>query len=239
MSEVREATRKGVKGAAMRLRLIEATIAALTELGYAGASTSEVVRRAKVSRGALLHHFPTRAELLLATARHICEEQERFRRQRLKDVPRGTDRFFSITDAMWATMQRPESVALTELMLGSRADEELREPFAQVMREAASRLYDGPAEVAEDIGYSNARMVRAMAKLHIAAMRGLMVEQHYGGGDQHMDDAYELLVWYKQAAMRRLADPTFDESVRLDLDRPLRPPVVTMQRSGKKQNRQS
>lgn len=245
--ESRTDTPKADKGAVMRRRLIRATIEALTELGYSGATTIEVVRRAKVSRGALLHHFPTRSDLLLATTEYIFEAQERFRRHRLKDVDRGRARFLSITDAMWDTMQRPESVALTELMIGTRGDDELREPFAALMRQANARLYEGPSEVAEDIGYADARLVRSMAKLHVAAMRGLMIERHYyGGAEAQTDDAFELLAWYKHAVMRRLADPAFEDAVRLELERPLRTSlgageaaVVPMQQCPENQNNQS
>lgn len=213
------------RGAAMRLRLMRATIETLTSLGYGGTTTTEVVRRAGVSRGAMLHHFATRADLLVATADYILSEQETFRRKRLAGVERGVPRFFSITDAMWETMQRDESIALTELMLGSRGDPEVRDRFGALMRAASSRLSQGPDEVAEDIGYADQRLVRAMARLHVAAMRGLIIERRYIDGDDAAaasDDAFELLVWYKQAVMRRLTDPDFEQQIELGMSRPLK-----------------
>ena len=47
-------------------RLLDATVEELTAHGYAGMSTNEVIRRAGVSRGALVHHFPTKAQLAVA-----------------------------------------------------------------------------------------------------------------------------------------------------------------------------
>ena len=44
----------------MRARLLEATVELLVERGYAGTSTTLVSERAGVSRGAQLHHFPTK-----------------------------------------------------------------------------------------------------------------------------------------------------------------------------------
>ncbi len=49
-----------------RDRLLSATLESLHERGYSGTSTQEVCRRAGVSRGTLLHHFPTRIDLLCA-----------------------------------------------------------------------------------------------------------------------------------------------------------------------------
>src|SRR5688572_1554763 len=55
----------------MRKRLLEATVRSLSERGYTRTSTTEVSRRARVSRGAQLHHFPTKAELVAAAVEHV------------------------------------------------------------------------------------------------------------------------------------------------------------------------
>ena len=211
------------RGAATRAKLISATIATLNALGYTATTTIEVVRRAHVSRGAMLHHFSTRAELLLATAEHILREQEFERREVLRTVERGEPRFYSITDAMWNTMQQPEGVALTEIMLGARSDSEIHAPFSALMKSFNRRLLDGPNELADDFGYGDARLVRAMARLHVAAMRGLVIDKLYWDEDDtSIDDAFELLIWYKGLVMRRLENPAFAAAVALR-ERPLRP----------------
>ena len=52
------------RSAATRVRLLDATIDCLIELGWSGTSTTEVVRRAGVSRGAQVHHYPTKEDLV-------------------------------------------------------------------------------------------------------------------------------------------------------------------------------
>ena len=59
--------------AATRAKLLKATIDCLYELGYHQTSTVVVTERAKVSRGAMLHHFPTKADLMMAASEHIVE----------------------------------------------------------------------------------------------------------------------------------------------------------------------
>jgi AcrR family transcriptional regulator len=220
----RVANGQAERSAATRAKLIRATIATLNTLGYTATTTIEVVRRARVSRGAMLHHFSTRAELLLATAEHILREQEVERRDTLRTIERGEPRFYAITDAMWNTMQQPEAVALTEIMLGARSDPEIHAPFSRLMKEFNRHLLDGPAEVAEDLGYADLRLVRAMARLHIAAMRGLVIDKLYWDEDDtSIADAFELLVWYKGLIMRRLEDPKFAGQA-AERARPLRQP---------------
>lgn len=58
---------------AMRARLLEATVELLVEKGYAGTSTTLVSERAGVSRGAQLHHFPTKNDLVVAAVTHLTE----------------------------------------------------------------------------------------------------------------------------------------------------------------------
>ena len=57
----------------MRERLLGAAVDCLIERGYAGTSTTLVSERAGVSRGAQLHHFPSKADLLVAAVEHLAE----------------------------------------------------------------------------------------------------------------------------------------------------------------------
>src|SRR5688572_25187232 len=56
-----------------RRALLDAAVESLIEVGFARTTTLEVQRRADVSRGALLHHFPSKAELLVAAIAHLAE----------------------------------------------------------------------------------------------------------------------------------------------------------------------
>src|SRR6187402_1697681 len=55
-----------------RRALLDAAVESLIEVGFARTTTLEVQRRANVSRGALLHHFPSKAELLVAAVDHLA-----------------------------------------------------------------------------------------------------------------------------------------------------------------------
>src|SRR5579871_6160108 len=116
------------RSASTRGKLISATIDCLYELGYHQTSTVVVTERAKVSRGSMLHHFPTKADLMIATSKHIVEE-----RARMNDAYFGamSDReaFLHLIDAMWESTQSPAGIARIEIMLGSRSDPELGPRF--------------------------------------------------------------------------------------------------------------
>ncbi|HEV7897408.1 MAG TPA: TetR/AcrR family transcriptional regulator [Planosporangium sp.] len=60
---------------ATQQRLLESTVECLVEFGWSGASTTVIAERAGVSRGAQLHHYPTRAALVLAAVEHLAERR--------------------------------------------------------------------------------------------------------------------------------------------------------------------
>jgi AcrR family transcriptional regulator len=67
-------TSKVEQGEATRAALMLAARALFTEHGYAGVGTEEIVRRAKVTRGALYHHFADKKDLFRAVHEQIEAE---------------------------------------------------------------------------------------------------------------------------------------------------------------------
>ncbi len=63
------------RSATTRARVVEATVTSLVELGYAATTISRVQERAGVARGTLLHHFPHRADLLVAVVEDVADRR--------------------------------------------------------------------------------------------------------------------------------------------------------------------
>ena len=64
-------SRREEKTAATRRQLMNATFECLVELGYHGTSTVAVCERAKLARGTMLHHFPTKDSLVLGVLEDV------------------------------------------------------------------------------------------------------------------------------------------------------------------------
>ena len=86
-SEPQRPRTKAERSAATRVRLLDATIDCLIELGWSGTSTTEVVRRAGVSRGAQVHHYPTKEDLVLAAVEHLCTRRMGEYREAVQRLP--------------------------------------------------------------------------------------------------------------------------------------------------------
>lgn len=193
--------------AAMRKRLIEAAIDCLGRLGY-GATTLQVVTDAAgVSRGAVLHHFPNKVDLMIAVAEFAAGKQNRHVRRLLADTTPGMDRYLSITNATWDVMQRPPAIALLEIMMGARSDRDLAERFPPVIEALQKEQREGVWEQAQSVGIDDRETLMAMVHLHTAAMRGLMLELMMSGDGGRATSAMKLLNRYKQALTGELRKP--------------------------------
>jgi AcrR family transcriptional regulator len=116
----------------MRARLLDATIECLHDLGYARTSTPEIARRAGVSRGAQLHHFPTKAELVTSAVEHLFDRRREEFLQAFSTRPAGQDPAEAAIDILWSMVSGPTFYAWLELVVAARTDAELREPVAQL-----------------------------------------------------------------------------------------------------------
>ena len=128
---------------AMRARLLEATVECLAEHGFAGTSTTLVSQRAGVSRGAQLHHFPTKNDLVVAAVEHITEVRGVELKASLDKLPEGRRRTRAVLDALAAHFTSPVFTAALELWVAARTDGTLLSavgPLEQRVGREAHRL---------------------------------------------------------------------------------------------------
>ena len=188
-----------------RLLILDAAVACLVEEGYAGASTLAVQARAGVSRGRLLHHFPSRAELLVAAAEHVATTQLDAVRLRaaalMDDEPTGRERVDRAIDLMWATFQEPPFWAAMELWTAARTDPALR----GALRGEERRLRAAIAAVADGIWGAEivgSPLYADLTELLFTSMRGVALL--YAFEDRPAATDPRLALW-KRLAARMLA----------------------------------
>jgi AcrR family transcriptional regulator len=114
-----------------RMLILEAAVACLAEEGYAAATTLRIQARAGVSRGRLLHHFPSRDALLVAAAQHLASvrmaETEQWVAMSIEGRLTGAERVDHATEVLWQALRQPYFWASMELWIAARTNPELRE----------------------------------------------------------------------------------------------------------------
>ena len=182
-----------------RQLVLDAAISCLEELGYAGTTTVAIQRRAGVSRGRLLHHFPSRDRLLLAALSHLAGERFRSLRLAAADRAPGPNALRAAIDLLWMTYEGPLFWAASELWLAARHDPGLRAALQSEERKVGAAVH-GVCDMVfgEDVtsrpGYVEFR------ELLITSMRGVALTYAFNPrafeSDRHRESWYRLAEAY-------------------------------------------
>lgn len=159
---------------ATRQRIVQVAVDLLVERGLAATTTVEVQRVGGFSRGALLHHFPTREAMLGATIRSLMERNEAAVREAEVEVPAGLDRVERAIRVLCASMVRPAFVAELELWAAARTDSTLRDVLRREEKRARTDLYRVIGEVFGADLVSRERYP-VVASLTVQFLRGLAI----------------------------------------------------------------
>jgi AcrR family transcriptional regulator len=108
-----------------RERLMRATIDCLVERGWSGTTTTEVAERAGVSRGAQLHHYRTRSDLVVAAVEHLGRQRVAEIRRVAADLPRDDRRTEAVLEMLAGLYTGAPFLAALELWVAARTDPEL------------------------------------------------------------------------------------------------------------------
>lgn len=181
------------RSAAMRSKLLDATIESLFEVGYFHTSTVAVTERAGVSRGAMLHHFPSKADLIMATSHHIVGLRRDIHNDRLSKLATEREKFLHLIDVLWEAFQTPSGIARIEIMVGARSDPEIGPRFRKLNDELEERHKQRVWGLAQKLGIKDLRKVRAFVQLYAAALRGLAIDGLSPGSRTDIKGAIALL----------------------------------------------
>ncbi len=141
-------TPQGERTRVMRLRLMVATIDSLAELGWAGTTTTEVSQRAGVSRGAQLHHFPSKQDLVVAAVEHLTRIRHEELERTAEELP-ADDRTRAVLEALSGQFTGPLFFAALELWVAARTDPGLLEAVGPLERRIGRETHKYAIELLE------------------------------------------------------------------------------------------
>ncbi len=158
--------------------MLNATVDCLVEYGYGGTTTTRVVERAGVSRGAQVHHFPTKAALVAEAIGYLAELRADEMEQALAKLPERRERTLAALDLLWKVHNGPLFQASLELWVAARTDAELREQLLPIERSINARLIEGGqiffgVEPDDELG---TRIVTAVSAIRGLAMGAILLK---------------------------------------------------------------
>ena len=175
------------KSAATRLQILEATLRCFSKLGYFHTTTPAIAGEAGLSRGAMLHHFPSRLDVVRAAVELLHAKRLKAFRAAVAGLPAGESRPHAALRAHWEQLRHPLYAVFIELYVAARTDPDLaailvpaEAAFARELRATAMEVVPEwrVADPEFEIGYD----------LVICALQGMALNLFRPGGLQPNDD---------------------------------------------------
>lgn len=184
-----------------RSAILDAALYCFYELGYGNTTTEKVAKRAGVSRGAMLHHFPSRIELIRAAVSHLNRKRlEAFEEAELK-INEGAEhtRISEGIDAYWDQLHSPLFTVFHELQVAARTDEDLKEVLLPAMREFDASWGSVARSVFPDLALSEEFVTANLLTLYL--LEGMAVRGETRGGIPN-----KMIPWLKEQLESMFAD---------------------------------
>lgn len=181
-----------------RAALIEAAIEVIHTQGYNRASTALIAERAGVSRGAILHHFGTRAALMAEVVESVYHDEQRHYGAILSAGEVG-HRVWDWPTILWQILGRPPGLVVFQILQATLSDPELaRDVQARQVSVEAAAL----ADMRADLGGAESDALATM-RLMVWAIRGLSMADRFMPNPEATRSAVDLL-----ANLLRMAAPS-------------------------------
>lgn len=188
MTEVRRRRTQAERSAGTRSALLDATIRMLHEHGYGATTTLNVAAEAGVSRGAMLHQFRTKADLMVFVVEEVFKEEIERYAERLSALAGPREMTVAYPEIVWEVLSRPSGVAVLEILQGSRSDHVLAEKLEPIQAAIERRAL---ASVRDRTGITNSSL--AMMRLIVWSVRGLSIASVLAPERERIVDSVRLL----------------------------------------------
>jgi len=184
-----------------RERILTAAVECLAEEGYTATTTSRIQARAGVSRGSLLHQFPSRDDLLIAAVQHLgAQRASDYDVAEAGGSPADADR---AVEALWATFTGPLFSAALQLWVAAQHNPDLAASLAPHERELGRRIRAAAAAIFGERNAAHPRFGELLSLL-LSSMRGVALTYTFEPRDAASDP--HLASW-RRLAQDILAEP--------------------------------
>lgn len=181
------------KGAAMRAQLRAATVELIGEIGIDAATVVKIANRCNVSRGAVLHHYPTRNELIVDAARHFWRSRRDIVGILADDLVEGRVDLPVFIRRLYDDVFAARSIfTMLELMIGGRDENEIGTSVSEILTDLF-RAYEELGNLAFRRHGMPPERVNELMALIVSTLRGLRLQQMIDPGHDRSDVVLRLL----------------------------------------------
>src|SRR6266702_6033333 len=174
-----------------RTRILKAASELIRQRGYARFRTAEVATEAGVSRGAQLHHFPTKDALVVATLEYVFEQAQILSRRRATAVNRPRDLIEAVIEDAKEFFFSEHFMVAIDIVLSTSTDQAVRKKILDISRKARRPV---EAAWAEALAASNVPPAVAadVVALTLGVVRGMALRTLWDNDQKWFDQLFRL-----------------------------------------------
>ena len=182
------------KSALTRQAILEAAVRCFVEHGFANTTTAMIADEASVSRGAMMHHFPSRSAVMNAVVGYLHVRRLNEYRALMTDIDSPDQTLtraeirLSVENA-WKYVNLPSFIAYQELLGAARTDPELAEAVGEVERDFEREFLKTVRSVFPH--WKQVKSLQAAHDLVQFVMQGMGVARHSSNRKQRANRVIE------------------------------------------------
>jgi len=187
------------RSSAARAALVEAAVVLLSEEGFGRTTTAAIAKRARVTTGALHHHFPTKESLFIAVLDQLAVEALQLFSMLTDKGKKPQQAAALLVDTLWALYGSKRYWAVWEINMGFRHDEAMHAKIVE-HRLSTRAAMEQAIQSNPLLRETTRKALFARMNFILSAMRGIFLDTFFAGHenrrlDQQLDVLKHELAW--------------------------------------------
>ena len=174
-----------------RTRILKAAANLIRKRGYARFRTAEVAKEAGLSRGAQLHHFPTKDSLVVATLEHVFEQAQMLSRRRASAMNRPRDLIEAVIEDAREFFFSEHFMVAIDIVLSTSTDQSVRKQILDISRKARRPAEAAWAEALAANGVPG-QLASDLVALTLSLVRGMALRTLWDNDPKWFDELFAL-----------------------------------------------
>lgn len=182
-----------VRGAETRADLRSAAELLIVEVGLEAVTAKAVAERAGVSRGAMLHHYPTRDDLVIDTARHFWQRAKEIVERQAIDLSAGRTDVAIFICVLYQNVFRANALmTMLDFMVCGRTDTRVGIAVRDILTDLF-QAYEALGIKALSRSGISPEFARVTITLIMSTLRGLRIQNNIAPDDAKVKAVLDML----------------------------------------------
>jgi len=175
------------RSAKMQAKILDAALKCICDLGLQSASTHEIARAADISRGALMHHYGSRNDLLKAAFGRILDDEVAMLTRFSENIIHDRSSLKPIIEYIWQRYRGGLFMVTVDYLSQARVDAWTLQSVTTEATRYNDKLNDVWDQILEEVDIPDDKR-RSLMNQTMCLIRGMALQRIWRQDDQYFSD---------------------------------------------------